>query len=91
MITETEKNYKMQISNSTNQELRLVLEPWGERYLLPAKAKFQLQILSTITGVAEVEYLDEPIVIFHAWLGSVVKVFYGDQELSPPRDIRRGF
>jgi hypothetical protein len=85
-----EYSLRLLIWNSQEDPLRVVLEPWGERYWLLPKDKYTIVFRGLTAGLPEIEWADESIVVFYAWVNSVVSVFHGETELSPKRDFTLG-
>jgi hypothetical protein len=69
------------VRNVRAVEITFHLEPWGEEYLMPPGAAFQIVARGPEGGSLEVEMGDEDIIAY-GWSGSVVSLFQDGDELG---------
>jgi hypothetical protein len=91
----TNNNYKVytiefEVVNSGKSILRLVVEPWGESYLITPKETRLIQISGLQSGKPIFEWLDESILVLYAWKNAVISIFHDGEEITPERDVIRG-
>ena len=79
------------LQNAIGLPLRVVVEPLGEPYMLEPSQAYRIVVSGLKPGTPTIKWVDEKIVEVYAWPGAVVTVFQGDEELSPKRDIQKGF
>lgn len=72
----------LRIRNSRVISLAFYLEPWGEEYLIPPDATFEVIARGPQGDCLEVEYADDHITVY-GWSGSVVSLFHKGVELGP--------
>jgi hypothetical protein len=71
----------LRLTNSSANDWRLVLEPWGEEYSFPRGAHLDVIAEGPESGSLEFDFADDRITIF-GWSGSVVSLFVNGVELG---------
>lgn len=69
------------LNNSSEKEIVLHIEPWGEQIPMPVGCKLRIVAESTEAGEFEVEYLENSIMVW-GWTGSTYKIYGDGQELG---------
>ena len=65
----------LRIRNSRATSLTFYLEPWGEAYLMPPDAIFEVVARGPAGDCLEVEYAEDHITVY-GWSGSTVSLFH---------------
>ncbi len=79
------KNYKLQ--NKLGQNVNVVLEPWGEEFILPPMAVLIIDIIPTREGILET-WLEEGVFTIWLWAGCRAVVYInGGKQVGPSLDI----
>jgi hypothetical protein len=79
------KTYKLQ--NKLGYDLEVVLEPWGEEFVLPTMAILYVDIVCTKEGLLET-CLEESVLTIWLWAGCRAEVYInGDKQVGPSLDI----
>lgn len=68
------------LRNPSGREIRVVLEPWGDAYVMPRGATLTIVARAPEPGVPEFDVRDGAIVIF-GWVGSTIDLFEGSRNL----------
>jgi hypothetical protein len=66
------------LTNGTDNEMRFIIEPWGDSIPFPPRKKFRVLMEATSDGNMEVTYGDSYVVIW-GWPSAVIVVFADDE------------
>jgi hypothetical protein len=77
----------VRFSNTSSDDVRVVLEPWATEVTLEAGAMVDV-VSSGVDGVMEVEYGDREVV-FYGWTGAILHLASKDTELGPGTVVRK--
>jgi hypothetical protein len=69
------------ISNRSDADLILALEPWADEYPLSARATVRIVGFAEAVGEFEVGYSVGRVTVY-AWPGATIRLFDGDQEFG---------
>lgn len=91
-------DYHLSLANSTDGEVSLWLEPWGDLYLIPVGVTCQIVFRAASDGIPQLEVRDDRHVIAWGWPGCTAGVFVEGNELhgrnldegSPVPDVPHG-
>jgi hypothetical protein len=77
----------VRFSNTSSDDVRVVLEPWATEVTLEAGAMVDV-VSSGVDGIMEVEHGDREVV-FYGWTGSVLHLASKETELGPGAVVRK--
>jgi hypothetical protein len=71
----------LRLRNSSERELKLFLEPWGEEYRMPPNLALNVVAHGPRGDCLEVEFALDRVTVY-GWSGSTVALFDGEAELG---------
>ena len=78
----SQQKIELRLTNSQASPVRLVVEPWGEVFTIPAGATWELRGEGPAGDCLEVEFGDEEITVW-GWTGSMVSILSEGREVTP--------
>jgi hypothetical protein len=82
-----ETTSRVALRNDTQRALRLIFEPWCQKYELPPGAKYVFEATSPLPGWLTVEPRENEITVY-AWDGCVARVRDGEGRVIDLIDVR---
>jgi hypothetical protein len=68
--------FSLRFTNSTNADIKILLEPWGEEHSLPRGATLTINAMGPEGDTLEVEYTTDGVTVY-GWTGSTISTSVG--------------
>ncbi|MES2187305.1 MAG: hypothetical protein V4505_22335 [Pseudomonadota bacterium] len=73
-------------TNDSGTDLRLVVEPWADQFVLHPGQQVDILVYGDVTGIVEFEQASDRFVV-HSYDGSIIHVMSDGKELPPSDQI----